>query len=137
MKFNIVVRTQWQIVISMSDSIVLSEETFYSTDEWEKLPVHLKVAYFSLYPPMPISVCCIPRIGTKNHIKRMRNPSKNTIKKIMRSAVISNQHSLIRGNYFLWNEVGARVYTISKKQICNIEPKGYNRYLTPKNKKNE
>lgn len=68
----------------------------------------------------------------------MRNPSKNTVKKIMRRAY----RALITGeilyewnpndldNYFLFNEVGARLYNMSKGKICNREPKGYERYIT-------
>lgn len=60
----------------------------------------------------------------------MRNPSKNTIKKIMRpinggSPGWACRHS----NYFLHNAIGARLYIMSKGKICNIEPKGYERYL--------
>jgi len=34
-------------------------------------------------------------------------------------------------DYFLFNEVGARLYHMSKGKICNREPKGHERYCTP------
>lgn len=68
---------------------------------------------------------------------RMRNPSKNTAKRIMRRAWAShhshgwecwqwNPHD--EQNYFLFNWVGARLYVMSKGKICNREPKGYERH---------
>lgn len=79
----------------------------------------------------------------------MRNPSKNTIKRIMRRAYASANGEILaycganwrpgkcrhRANgYFLFNWVGAHIYTMSKGKICNREPKGGERYLI-KNKK--
>lgn len=60
----------------------------------------------------------------------MRNPSKNTIKKIMRPVdEVGPGYALRWSNYFMFNEVGARIYIISKGKICNREPKGFERYL--------
>lgn len=63
----------------------------------------------------------------------MRNPSKNTLKTLFR---VNNQSptpgwAMRRADYFLFNEVGARAYTMSKGKICNRQPKGHKRYLTP------
>lgn len=66
----------------------------------------------------------------------MRNPSKNTAKKIMRRAYNSmyngeqSQWNLNdESNYFLFNMVGARLYIMSKEKVCNREPKGGKQYL--------
>jgi hypothetical protein len=67
-------------------------------------------------------------IGSK---MRLRNPSKNTIKKIMRRAWLCvdwqerQWHTNDMRNYFLFNWVGARLYIMSQGRICNREPKGY------------
>ena len=64
------------------------------------------------------------------YVHRMRNPSKNTIKKLMRPANGGRAGWGHRNsNYTLFNEVGAAVYNVSKGQICNREPKGHERYL--------
>ncbi len=61
----------------------------------------------------------------------MRNPSKNTIKKLMRPfGGIAPGHAWLRSNYRFVNRIGQRVYYMSKGKIDNIEPKGYKRYLT-------
>jgi len=31
-------------------------------------------------------------------------------------------------NYFLFNEIGAQIYRMSKGKICNREPKGYKKH---------
>jgi hypothetical protein len=60
----------------------------------------------------------------------MRNPSKNTIKKLLRPC---NNRSAgwgyARSNYFLFNKVGAVLYIMSKKKICNREPRGHLKYI--------
>ena len=52
----------------------------------------------------------------------MRNPSKNTIKKLMRQAKYAQSkglHWIGNENYFLFNNVGARAYIMSKWKIDN------------------
>ena len=81
---------------------------------------------------------------------KVRNASKNTIKKVMRRsyrALVLREcklHNLTPGrewnaadddNYFLYNKVGAQIYRMSKGEICNMEPKGYERYITNESKK--
>jgi len=72
-------------------------------------------------------------IGSK---MRLRNPSKNTVKKIMRRAWLCVDWQQRQWNakdersYFLFNWVGARLYIMSKCQICNREPKGYKQFKT-------
>lgn len=63
----------------------------------------------------------------------MRNPSKNTIKKILRPFRSGVGYGMFKGNYFLHNTGGARVYIISKGKICNIGMLGYKKYLTKAN----
>lgn len=72
----------------------------------------------------------------------MRNPSKNTVKWIMRHAkrnqaegfYFSNQIRLqiprfeALNAYFLFNSVGARLYIMSKGKICNRGLNGANKY---------
>jgi len=72
----------------------------------------------------------------------MRNPNKNTIKKIMREANrnhkkgfyyapwIWNNHTP-RANraYFLYNNVGASLFIMSKGKICNRSLSGVRKYL--------
>lgn len=71
-------------------------------------------------------------------VARVRNPSKNTAKKIMRRAWLCENWGEPRWNtddqhnYFLFNVVGSRLYVVSKGKICNREPKGYRRYLAKK-----
>lgn len=74
----------------------------------------------------------IPKEEWKNIVVKnseMRNPSKNTIKKIMKP---SNGKPCGYGmgytNYFLFNEVGAQLYRMSKGKLCNREPKGCEKY---------
>lgn len=63
----------------------------------------------------------------------MRNPSKNTIKKIMRPKDNNGPGwGLRNSNYFVHNEIGARLYIMSKGKICNLEPKSHERYLINK-----
>lgn len=67
---------------------------------------------------------------------KMRNPSKNTIKRLLRPC--NNREvgwGFRQSNYFLFNEVGARVYVISKGKICNREGKGALKYISVKVKK--
>lgn len=77
----------------------------------------------------------------------MRNPSRNSIKRLMRRAFnayvlgdclawnidseIHRKHSQQFSNYEFMNLVGAAAYNVSKGTICNREPKGYEKYLTP------
>lgn len=77
----------------------------------------------------------------------MRNPSRNSIKRLMRRAFdayilgncsawnvgaeIDRKHSQQFSNYEFMNLVGAAAYIVSKGTICNREPKGYEKYLTP------
>lgn len=66
----------------------------------------------------------------------MRNPSKNTIKRLMRPgnaghAINVPGHALQVGDYFMFNEVGAALYRMSKGSICNREPKGWLKYVPP------
>lgn len=64
----------------------------------------------------------------------MRNASKKTIKRIMRRAYDwangkETQWNLNdESNYYLFNNVGAQVYRMSKGKICNREPRGYEKY---------
>lgn len=64
---------------------------------------------------------------------RLRNPSKNTVKRIMRRALAARYADGWQwnvgdeNNYFFFNWVGARLYIMSKGRICNREPKGYER----------
>ena len=73
----------------------------------------------------------------------MRNASKNTIKQVMRKAKFDQEKydmyfhpSLenIWGNadghksYFLYNDVGAQIYIMSKGNICNRSLKGLIKY---------
>lgn len=72
----------------------------------------------------------------KSRSGKSRNPSKNTIKKLMRPTLIWPEYpgnGYRATNYYLHNEVGARVYIVSKGEICNLEPKGVEKYLVPKN----
>jgi hypothetical protein len=68
----------------------------------------------------------------------MRNPSKNTIKRIFRANLhkghdpgwgLCNINRTGEDGYHLFNEVGARLYIMSKGRICNREPKGHLRYV--------
>lgn len=59
----------------------------------------------------------------------MRNPSKNTIKKIFKDTGAGIGYGLRRGSYFIHNTVGARLYIMSKEKICNIGMKGYQKYI--------
>jgi len=63
----------------------------------------------------------------------MRNPSKNTLKTLLRvnNGSPTPGWAMRKADYFLFNEVGARAYIMSKGKICNRQPKGYERYLTP------
>ena len=65
----------------------------------------------------------------------MRNPSKNTIKKLMRRAYLSlsigTRYHKSGIDYYLFNTIGARLYIISKGKICNLEPKGYIKHCKP------
>lgn len=79
----------------------------------------------------------------------MRNPSKNTIKKVMKKAEIDfqehdsffyhpdyygnspNNDSLMKA-YFLFNNVGARIYTVSKGVICNRSAESILKYNSKK-----
>lgn len=55
----------------------------------------------------------------------MRNPSKNTIKKVLHLAKIDLQKGLYfdkmggESRYFLTNEIGAAIWRLSKGKICN------------------
>lgn len=73
----------------------------------------------------------------------MRNPSKNTIKKLMRPAnghepgwgqrgysEITPYSQVTSKQYFLFNIIGASLYNMSKRKICNRKPKGFMKYLT-------
>jgi len=60
----------------------------------------------------------------------MRNPNKNTIKrlfKICNGAAAGWGHRY--SNYFLFNDVGARLYVMSKGRICNRQQIGYAKYF--------
>jgi len=76
----------------------------------------------------------------------MRNPSKNTIKRLMRRAYTSLHHGTVRWNpedandYFFFNRVGAALFRMSagmqgkkwkKTRICNLEPRGYRKFDKP------
>jgi len=69
---------------------------------------------------------------------RVRNPCKNTAKRIMRRAYLCVKWDELQWNmrdernYFLFNSVGARLYIMSTGNICNREPRGYQRYLPKK-----
>lgn len=71
-------------------------------------------------------------------VARVRNPSKNTAKQIMRRAWLCENWDELQWNmgddhnYFLFNVVGSRLYVMSKGKICNREPRGYRRYLAKK-----
>ena len=70
----------------------------------------------------------------------MRNASKNTIKRVMRTAkfnqdrgyyfhpTLQNDTLEAQNGYFLFNEVGAQIYRISKGKICNRGLNGLNKY---------
>lgn len=74
----------------------------------------------------------------------MRNPSKNTIKRIMREAErckgmgyyfapwIQNENTIDSSRaYHLFNSVGGRLYAMSKGKICNRSLDGLKKYTTP------
>ena len=70
----------------------------------------------------------------------MRNASKNTIKKVMRTAKHNQDRGLYfspnlqldtdeaRKGYFLFNSVGAQIYRMSKGNICNRSLAGLSKY---------
>lgn len=73
----------------------------------------------------------------------MRNPSRNTIKRIMRIAKYDQDNGFFfspwiqnentpesHAAYFLFNNVGARLYTMSKGKICNRSLKGLSKYYS-------
>ncbi len=75
----------------------------------------------------------------------MRNPNKNTIKKIMRDANnnqkkgyyfapwIQNEHTPTAYRaYLLFNAVGARLFFMSKGKICNRSLSGVRKYVNLK-----
>lgn len=69
----------------------------------------------------------------------MRNPSKNTIKRVMRKAAydksigmrfdVGDDYNSHNGRYHLYNSVGAHIYNVSKGQICNLGLIGIEKYL--------
>lgn len=70
----------------------------------------------------------------------MRNASKNTIKIVMRNAKRNQDRGLYYSAqfqdysvetsriYFLFNDVGAQIYRMSKGKICNRSLSGYRKY---------
>jgi len=70
----------------------------------------------------------------------MRNASKNTIKRVMKNAKRNQDRGLYfsyqfqenteeaRKVYFLFNEVGAQIYRMSKGKICNRSLIGLSKY---------
>lgn len=64
----------------------------------------------------------------------MRNASKNTIKRVMRNAKFYQDRGLYyhpncsHKEYFLFNNVGARIFIMSKGKICNRGLQGLNKY---------
>jgi len=61
----------------------------------------------------------------------MRNPSKNTIKRLFKPCNGAPSGWGYRySNYFLFNEVGARLYIMSKGKICNRGQNGYIKYVS-------
>ena len=67
----------------------------------------------------------------------MRNASKNTIKRVMRNAKFNQKKGYYfsfknpYSDYFLFNNVGAQIYRMSKGNIFNRSLKGINKYLKP------
>ena len=69
----------------------------------------------------------------------MRNASKNTIKRVMRKALFDQKfkdsyfHPMFKGpetyaSYFLFNEIGAQIFRMSKGKICNRGLIGIEKY---------
>ena len=70
----------------------------------------------------------------------MRNASKNTIKRVMRTAKFNQDKGLYfsphlqsntqdaKDGYFLFNNVGAQIYRMSKGKICNRSLAGLSKY---------
>jgi len=81
----------------------------------------------------------------------MRNASKNTIKRVMRNAKRCQEKKGLyydcqyggvtkenRKMYYLFNDVGAQIYRMSKGNICNRSLKGVSKYvITVANKQQE
>lgn len=74
----------------------------------------------------------------------MRNASKNTIKRVMRKAEFDQEkydmyfhpsfenawgNTDARKSYFLFNQIGAQIYIMSKEKICNRSLKGLVKYI--------
>ncbi len=70
----------------------------------------------------------------------MRNASKNTIKRVMRKACFDQRfknsyyHPMFKepesyDSYFLFNEVGAQIFRMSKGFICNRGLIGIEKYI--------
>lgn len=64
----------------------------------------------------------------------MRNASKNTIKLVMRNAAFYMDKGLYYhpkytiNEYFLFNQIGAQIYRMSKGKICNRGMMGIGKY---------
>lgn len=70
----------------------------------------------------------------------MRNASKNTIKRVMRKAHFDqtqkdsyffpmyDHKSWVHDAYFLFNEIGAQIFRMSKGKICNRGLTGIEKY---------
>lgn len=70
----------------------------------------------------------------------MRNASKNTIKRVIRNAAFYGKKGLryhpdsTPEQYFLFNDVGAQIYRMSKGKICNMGMIGVSKYHINNNK---
>jgi hypothetical protein len=47
------------------------------------------------------------------------------------------ENKFIKESYFLFNQVGAQIYIISKSKICNRSLSSIDKYTTHKNQKHE
>lgn len=61
--------------------------------------------------------------------RKVRNPSRTTIKKLARPANgLAPGWAARHVNYFLFNRIGTALYDISKGRICNRQAIGLSRY---------